>query len=565
LALFSLAFMPVFSASANTDIGPLGANSNPVTPTLLYPQNSSEINTSAPTLSGLTLNGTDVEVFIDGVYSGKAYVQEGPAGTANFTYNPAQFLADGVHNAFTRAINTQNFNLKSDFSPLVTFNVATCPAPVLLEPKGIIYNNTPTLKGTAPSDSLAQVYIDDKVIGTARTGSNTSGTVEFTFTAPVLAEGSHTAYALTLQPISKVSEKSNRLEFEIAKSIEAALSAPTLLEPKGDKLVVLPKPIIKGVAHNKQVVDIYVDGKLSGTIKAGTHVSGVAGFTYRPFPDLNPGLHVINAQARNSQGKVSQKSNALVFQTGQYYPAPIVINTSKEIINPNETVVAGVVKSNSMVKVYVDNKLNGEIKAVNHPSGTASFTYKLSQAVGQGTHTLYAVALDEKGKESKTSNSIAFDYKPVIMVAKAETKKEIAKNTASSADKGNEVTVQSEESKGEIVAKNEEAKGEVVAKSGEDKGEVVVKTEDGTVSSSATDNKAKINTEVAVQTQNQQDKAQSKSIGLIVLVAVVILLIVWFFWVNKDYFIRKMKGIEAPTEEEVETEVETIEIDDQAE
>jgi len=85
-------------------------------------------------------------------------------------------------------------------------------------------------------------------------------------------------------------------------------------------------------------------------------------------------------------------------------PAPTLLRPAEgAILGQDKAWVGGVVKNNLLVKVLVDGKEVGQVKARSHSSGTVSFGLKLS-SLSLGEHTVVALAQDKKGKISPESN-----------------------------------------------------------------------------------------------------------------------------------------------------------------
>lgn len=552
LIAFCFTILPCMSMIATAQAITLSEGSLPSAPTITSPQGNQSYTSSDLCVNGFTQNGTYVEVYVNDRYDGDANIRFTQTVTAAFDYCKPFSLTAGYHSISVRAVNSSNPNLKSDFVS-VGFKIVSYPAPILQRPAGQITTRRPALEGLAPSGAIIEVFYDNLSYGTYQVGTHVSGTAGFSIVVNSdLNYDSHIVYVIATSPDgTKISEQSNTLQFTIvppgtiinpvpgttpttAPDSGPAYPAPTLLEPTGSAIIGIYKPEIKGVAYSNSIIDVFIDGKPNGTIKVGSHPSGIAGFVYRPSLDLSAGIHTVYATARNSAGKKSKVSNTLTFQTGNYYPAPVISNTVKAVSGPGTSVVQGVVKSNSIVKIYLDNKYYGEIKVGSHPSGTSSFVYKLNRELGAGAHKLYTIAIDGSGKTSKGSNIISFNYAPPV-IAKEETEKEPAEIVPVTPTK--EATI--EKPAEEPVAVTTESGDTSVAATKE--GEGSTKESDLPIQPAVT----------KLSTENEDTTAgsdQGKSVGLIVLIAVIVLLVLWFFWVNKDYFIKKAKGFQKKAE-----------------
>ena len=94
----------------------------------------------------------------------------------------------------------------------------------------------------------------------------------------------------------------------------------------------------------------------------------------------------------------------------------------------NRPFIVGLSKNNCKIRVYIDNKYNGEFIIKNHPSGTADFAYKPKSALSRGGHSVYTVAIDQRGKESIKSNKIVFVARNSAIAESAQEEKIAGQN-----------------------------------------------------------------------------------------------------------------------------------------
>lgn len=186
---------------------------------------------------------------------------------------------------------------------------------------------------------------------------------------------------------------------------------PTLIWPENQDQTILGKPVIRGLTKNDTSVEVFIDGKLNGTAKVKNGGQGTASFSYQPFLSLKPGSHTISVRAWNSDAQAkSELSQLRTFVVEEPYPAPIlyqpVVNEKTVSTKP---FIVGVALNNSLIKVFIDGKLNGQFQLKNGRAKTASFSYQpfLDLDPNQG-HLVYATASDSNGKESVYSNVIGF-------------------------------------------------------------------------------------------------------------------------------------------------------------
>lgn len=300
-------------------------------PTILSPH-FNVVTQEKPVFTGLTYNDTKVDIYIDGVYNGRAKVKNDPSGVASWSYTAFLPLELGEHTVYAVA-RSQDEILRSPESMHVSFTIEEpFPSPTLLDL--VIDERTtyeqPWLIGVAKNDSIIDVYIDGQLDGTIQIANHESGSNSFEYKPKKkLAPGWHSIVTNATNNFGKLSNPSNTLVFELRSDINTEsqlaltpptvtplptnIPAPTLYEPQSGTIVTQTKPLITGVAQNQQNVEVFINGVLNGEISSLTDPSGVYNFTYTPFLHLTPGLHLVNARATSQQGEKSAHSNTLSF------------------------------------------------------------------------------------------------------------------------------------------------------------------------------------------------------------------------------------------------------------
>jgi hypothetical protein len=141
--------------------------------------------------------------------------------------------------------------------------------------------------------------------------------------------------------------------------------------------------------------------------RIGGHPSGAVGFKHQLNSPINYGRHTIYLQAQDQTGRVYVSSPVKIFNIIDF-PAPTITipEDNDKTLNTNP-IIAGVAFNGSVVKVFVDDKLDGEIKVVNHPSGVGYFNYPVQNNLTRGKyHKITAKALGTKGRISAAGNSV---------------------------------------------------------------------------------------------------------------------------------------------------------------
>ncbi|MBI2459488.1 MAG: hypothetical protein HYV53_02965, partial [Parcubacteria group bacterium] len=279
------------------------------------------------------------------------------------------------------------------------------------------------MAGTAPAGSEVLIYLDGSFVGQVETKvvlKQAEAIFNFQYQKKQkLADGAHTVMAIAKDKTSLVlSAPSVEVKFTVN-----LLPAPTLIAPNQKTITAKTKPLIVGLVRSGSLVKIFIDGIYDGKTEILNHDSNTANFAYQPVLNLSRGQHQVYAIAENKNAKVSQISEVLRFNIELPMPAPTML---KPVVNKNTSnrkpFIVGLAKNNSKIKVYIDKKFNGEFTVKNHPSGTANFAYRPVKPLVRGSHLVYAVAIDKRGKESFWSNIAYFSIRDSAIAQSAKEK-----------------------------------------------------------------------------------------------------------------------------------------------
>jgi hypothetical protein len=188
-------------------------------------------------------------------------------------------------------------------------------------------------------------------------------------------------------------------------------STPTLVWPQDLSNSITEEPVIKGLTQNNTEVEVFIDGQLNGMANVKNGAEATASFAYTPFLPLKSGNHTVSARAINNVGQKSELSEVTTFVIEEPYPAPSlfqpVVNDKTVSTKP---FIVGVAVNDSLVKVFIDGKLDGQFKVENSTSGTADFAYQPFLELDPAKeHLVYATATGSNGKESAYSNVVGFN------------------------------------------------------------------------------------------------------------------------------------------------------------
>jgi len=395
------------------------------------------------------------------------------------------------------------------FCWLLQFNIAgadnskTIDAPIILSADLVsphVQWGRPIVIGLVANNKEVLVYVDGNFSGVAKINKSKTETNNFYY-QPVLplTPGKHTVFT-----VAKDLKTKTLSDFSASKTIEVApLVAPTVFKPNENTVTGNNKPLISGLTKSGTRVLVYIDGVYNGKTGVASHNSGVAGFIYKPFLNLNVGRHTYFAISETANGTRGAQSRIVTFNIEKKYPAPTLIN-----LKLGKKLITGLAKNGSKVRIYLDNKIDGEFKVVNHKSGTANFAYTLQKPLTNGAHMVYSVAIDSRGKESAWSNSKTINIIPVVK------NPVITKNAAS-------------EEKADNKTNDKKSKNE----SKVDKNPAV-----NTITSASTTEIKATGTGLIDEGQNSQSKLK---LNLAVFILFLLALIAWIFWVNRELIKEK--------------------------
>jgi len=305
----------------------------PYVPTVVAPAHGVETVDTKPLITGVTQNDTEVAVYIDGAFNGKATVVNDASGTANWYYYPFLDLTTGWHTLQARAENPVS-GLRSEASDLTKFEVVDPNAPVdavapyvptlVLPVHGLVTEELrPVVTGVVQNDMLVTVYVDGVYHGNATVTNDESGIGSFAY-VPVrdLEAGWHKIKVRAEDPDTALYSGWSE-EHKI--KVLAPTPAPTLLTPVVNGDTTWEKPWVIGYTHAGTEVAVYIDGEFNGfaTIEV---IEGkeVLHFTYLPYLDLSAGWHKVWVTAKDASGKVSEQS-ATTWFTVTDPDAPVVV------------------------------------------------------------------------------------------------------------------------------------------------------------------------------------------------------------------------------------------------
>jgi len=183
--------------------------------------------------------------------------------------------------------------------------------------------------------------------------------------------------------------------------------------PKIIKLVGGENFIVAGVAPAESEVLIYLDGNFAGQVEAKItpeQTESSFNFQYSGSQKLADGTHTVMVVGKDKTSLVLSAPSDEVKFTVNLLPAPTLIAPDKTIITAKtKPLIVGLTKSDSFVKIFIDNVYNGKTEVLSDESNTANFAYKPFLNLSRGWHEVYAVAEDKIGRVSQSSEVLRFN------------------------------------------------------------------------------------------------------------------------------------------------------------
>jgi len=184
--------------------------------------------------------------------------------------------------------------------------------------------------------------------------------------------------------------------------------------------------LIKGLIKPNNEVLIYINGVYSGLANISQGDNNFSLFYYlSPVikdADNNEVLaiardqkfHVLSSPVQIVVNSVIEKTfltqpspKEIISSTNNTVSAPI-LKTPKQKNCENKPYISGFSKNQTIVKLFIDNKLFTSILATSKVSETAFFSYTPNVSLERGEHFVYATAEDNKGRVSPKSNYLFF-------------------------------------------------------------------------------------------------------------------------------------------------------------
>ncbi len=360
---------------------------------------------SKPILAGTGEPGGTITIYDNGVVVGTTTVL--PNGT--WSIRPDGPLPDGAHSI--TVVETDAAGNQSAASAPINFTVDTTPP---LAPGNLVVSNDGgSISGTAEPGSTVTIRDGNVIRGTSV--ADREGNFTLTLTPPKLNGETLTANATdaagnTGPATAAAAPDTTPPQTPVIVSVIDDVQATT--GPVGQNGLTNDRaPTLNGTGEPGSTITISNGSDILGTVNVPS--SGLWSFT-PPVP-LSNGTYVFTATATDAAGNPSGQSNAWTITVDGTAPdAPVITQVVDDApggtlgsLNLNDTTndatptLSGTAEANATVTIRADGVVIGTTVA----DGLGAWSFTPSTPLGEGPHTLTAVATDAAGNTSGVSNS----------------------------------------------------------------------------------------------------------------------------------------------------------------
>ena len=396
-------------ATATDEVGNTSQESNPISftvdtaapaaPVVLTPSNGVLTKYKKPAISGTAEALSLVTIYVENLVIGTVSAN----ASGDWTFSPSADLSDGANTV--KATATDEFGNTSPFSDGITFTVDSVPPPppVITSPANgsSTMSNTLTIAGTAEAHSTVAVYVDGGFL--RNVSANGSG--NWSTQSNTLSEGSHQVVARASDLAMNVGSNSTIVTFTVDTTPPAA---PVVISPANGSGTNDNTPTISGTAEPYSSVSIVIVGVTQGT----TTADGAGNWSFTVPYSLHDDIFYVRARATDEAGNTGAFSNDISFTVDTDPPSEPSVSSpgNDNVLGNNVPMIYGSAQSNCTVTIILDGSTIGT--AVANQDGLWEFDYFYPSPLSDGSHTLQAVATDEYGNTSSSTNTFTVDTTP---------------------------------------------------------------------------------------------------------------------------------------------------------
>ncbi|MFP2898213.1 Ig-like domain-containing protein, partial [Corallococcus sp. 4LFB] len=357
-------------------------------PVIAAPTSGQLVTTQTPTLSGTAEANSTVTV------------REGTTVLCTTTANGSgawscisSQLTDGTHTISATARDAAGNTGPASTSVPFTVDSTAPVAPVIASPTSgqTVATQTPTLSGTAEANSTVTVREGPTVLCTAT--ANSSGAWACS-TASTLADGAHTVSATARDAAGNTGPASTSVPFSVDTTAPAP---PVVTSPTSGQAVSTSTPTITGTAEAGSTVTVR-----EGTTVLCTATADASGAWSCTSSTLTDGPHTVSVTARDAVGNTSPARTVSFTVDATLPDAPVIVTPANgAALAASPVTYSGTAEPGSRVTVTLDGTSLGTVTA----NGAGEWSFTPGIVLGDGGHTLTAVAQDGAGNTSPVATS----------------------------------------------------------------------------------------------------------------------------------------------------------------
>ena len=330
-----------------------------------------------------------------------------PAGNWRFTPN----LTDGPHTITARETDAAG----NTGSGAVSFTLDTQAPVVTIDTPVTSTSNSGMVTASGTAEASSVVTLLD---GGVTTGATTASTAGIWTLALALASGTHTLTATATDTAGNASAPATTPSIVVA----APLTTPdlTAASDKGisstDNITNVNTPVFTGSGAEAGATVKLFD--TNGTTVLGTTTADALGNWTVTTSVLADGSHDVTARQTDAAGRTSTPTGKLTVTIDTVAPktAPTTpdlvaasdsgISSTDNITNVSTPVFTGTAEVGTTVQVMFDG--GAEVSSITVPAGGVWTTPASVFVPSDGTHTVFATAMDVAGNISKASANLSF-------------------------------------------------------------------------------------------------------------------------------------------------------------
>lgn len=390
-------------------------------------------NDDTPQITGTADVGSTVNIYDNGTLLTSIVID----GTGAWSFTPDAALGQGLHNLTVTASDAAG-----NTSPAATFSFVVDTVRPLAATitqisddvgtlTGTVANNgvsndpTPTLSGTGEPNTFVSIYDGDTLLTTLTVGD--SGT--WTYTTANRADGVHSFTVTAADGAGNTTPRSDVYTVTIDTGIPATPAFTNAFDNAGSVTTPLlsgavtddTQPQFNGTGASGSTITLY-----EGTTAIGTAtVDGSGNWTITPAQPLSEGAHSLTAIASDAAGNASPAAGFTLTVDTTPPGAPQILlaqgdvaGTPADVINGGSTqsgdpLISGKGEAGAKIEIFE----NGVSLGTTTVLGDGTWSLTPAPALGQGTHTLTAVATDVAGNAGVPSAGFTLTVDNVAPVA----------------------------------------------------------------------------------------------------------------------------------------------------